>query len=83
MIPKTFDENVEDFLMMMMMMMMMKQTSSKNLLLLCLLLLLICDDDVNDDKDEVKTIHRSACRRLVSPRARCVLSDVEDCSADG
>ena len=80
MIPKTFDENVEDFLMMMMMM--MKQTSSKNLLLLCLLLLLIYDD-VNDDKDEVKTIHRSACRRLVSPRARCVLSDVEDCSADG
>ena len=61
MIPKT---NVEDF--MMMMMMMMNQTSSKNLLL-CLLLYLICEDG-KDDKDEVKTIHRSACR-LVSPKA--------------
>ena len=58
--------------------MMMNQTSSKNLLL-CLLLYLIREDG-KDDKDEVKTIHRSACP-LVSPKARfCVLSD--DCAAD-
>ena len=67
MIPKTFDENVEDF-----MMMMMNQTSSKNLLL-CLLLYLICEDG-KDDKDEVKTIHRSACP-LVSPKAfLCIIN---------
>ena len=47
-------------------------------LLLCLLLYLIREDG-KDDKDEVKTIHRSACP-LVSPKERfCVLSD--DCAA--
>jgi len=64
------------------MMTMMNQTSSKNLLL-CLLLYLIREDG-KDDKDEVKTIHRSACP-LVSPKAAflCIKSDIEDlCAAE-
>ena len=61
------------------MMMMMNQTSSKNLLL-CLLLYLIREDG-KDDKDEVKTIHRSACP-LVSPKAFLCIIRLEDCAAD-
>ena len=47
----------------------------------CLLLYLIREDG-KDDKDEVKTIYRSACRLSFPQKRFCVLSDVEDCSAD-
>ena len=62
------------------MMMMMNQTSSKNLLLR--LLLYLIREDGKDDKDEVKMIYRSACRLSFPQKRFCVLSDVEDCSAD-
>ena len=47
----------------------------------CLLLYLIREDG-KDDKDEVKTIYRSACRLSFPQKRFCVVSDVEDCSAD-
>ena len=59
---------------------MMNQTSSKNLLLR--LLLYLIREDGKDDKDEVKMIYRSACRLSFPQKRFCVLSDVEDCSAD-